>query len=1003
MKTNTRCLVVWILAVALGSASAATWTEDFEQADGPPEGWVVTGPTVEVQSGQLTLTPGSAAEVGVVVGKGGQPVWFDRLESIEAQIAFPGVTGLWPFDHGGVFFCAQSPAGRYQSTCYVIDYLPMDGAATESPGRFRLAKFNNGAEQALTQTDQTIVDYEGLWSIELTDTEIVFTYEGVEMIRHANADLRGGYMGFWAYQTPIDNFMTVDDVTVTYTPGTCPAFVAGKVALTAGQPNQLAGIRIPTGANDGAPYVVTITSADPAVAFPVGHTGGALAVTFDAGAPYMQYVEIASGTVAGETTLGLSVQGEDCSAVSAFVEVNTLYAYEEDFAQPDGPPEGWYIASQSAMVIGEELSLRRGTADPFVWYAVDGVPIRVGKMESLTCMIRFADVADTVVGAHGGLVLAPVVTAARGQGYMIDVIERASDNGYRIYKDNAATIQLGGPRQPYVWDDQFHEWKVTFTPTGFTFSVDGVELADVEDLTYRGGYLSFWCYTGTDAGQNMFVDDIRIEFGASACGTITPAAADNRPPNPMTVFTVTAPFGSNLAGDYDLTVTSTQPGVAIPEGAVAGSITLTYPRNGSLAQTFNAVCLSPGTTEFVVTAAGTSCPSARASFTVREPGLAKFCDDFTQDDGPPEQWTPAFGDWQVVDGKLTIGCAAGGTARGETWLWLGNPAARVETASMSFTVDLSQDVTDAVGRHGGFMFFAKDPTIRWNTSGYEIDWIDRESDHGYRFLRSDNGVHTLIGGPTLGLYELGRHWQLEVDGDNLQFYADGELIFDVIDPAYREGYVGLWTYCNTTRAEYDDVAMGDCGFLTGPTASFTATPLSGTAPLAVSFDASASSDDGTIASYSWSFGDGGTGTGVQTTHTYNAGGTFTATLTVTDNDGLTGKATATITVEGTGGTQFKRGDTNADGKHNIADAICLLGFLFGQESDPCKQGVPRCRDGADANNDGKIDIADAIKILGYLFMSATSGPLPAPFPDCGLDPETPADTIDCVTYAPCQP
>ncbi|HAK95016.1 MAG TPA: hypothetical protein DCM87_08445, partial [Planctomycetes bacterium] len=115
--------------------------------------------------------------------------------------------------------------------------------------------------------------------------------------------------------------------------------------------------------------MVTITSADPAVAFPVGHTGGALAVTFDAGAPYMQYVEIASGTVAGETTLGLSVQGEDCSAVSAFVEVNTLYAYEEDFAQPDGPPEGWYIASQSAMVIGEELSLRRGTADPFVWYA----------------------------------------------------------------------------------------------------------------------------------------------------------------------------------------------------------------------------------------------------------------------------------------------------------------------------------------------------------------------------------------------------------------------------------------------------------------------------------------------------------------------------------------------------------------------------------------------------------------------------------------------------------
>ena len=73
-----------------------------------------------------------------------------------------------------------------------------------------------------------------------------------------------------------------------------------------------------------------------------------------------------------------------------------------------------------------------------------------------------------------------------------------------------------------------------------------------------------------------------------------------------------------------------------------------------------------------------------------------------------------------------------------------------------------------------------------------------------------------------------------------------------------------------------------------PSATFTATPVSGVAPLTVSFDASDSSDsDGTITSYSWDFGDGETAIGVTTNHTYTSGGSYTAQLTVMDDDGAT--------------------------------------------------------------------------------------------------------------------
>ena len=82
-----------------------------------------------------------------------------------------------------------------------------------------------------------------------------------------------------------------------------------------------------------------------------------------------------------------------------------------------------------------------------------------------------------------------------------------------------------------------------------------------------------------------------------------------------------------------------------------------------------------------------------------------------------------------------------------------------------------------------------------------------------------------------------------------------------------------------------------------PTASFTATPTSGVAPLAVSFNASSSSDsDGSITSYAWDFKDGSTGSGQTINHTFSSIGSYSVKLTVTDDKGATGSTTKTITV-----------------------------------------------------------------------------------------------------------
>lgn len=76
-------------------------------------------------------------------------------------------------------------------------------------------------------------------------------------------------------------------------------------------------------------------------------------------------------------------------------------------------------------------------------------------------------------------------------------------------------------------------------------------------------------------------------------------------------------------------------------------------------------------------------------------------------------------------------------------------------------------------------------------------------------------------------------------------------------------------------------------------------PLSGPAPLAVSFSSNGSYDsDGSIASYSWDFGNGATSTAANPVYTYTTPGTYTASLVVVDNSGLSSTAdTVTVVVQ----------------------------------------------------------------------------------------------------------
>ncbi|HNR98938.1 MAG TPA: dockerin type I repeat-containing protein [Planctomycetota bacterium] len=121
-----------------------------------------------------------------------------------------------------------------------------------------------------------------------------------------------------------------------------------------------------------------------------------------------------------------------------------------------------------------------------------------------------------------------------------------------------------------------------------------------------------------------------------------------------------------------------------------------------------------------------------------------------------------------------------------------------------------------------------------------------------------------------------------------------------------------------------------------------------------------------------------------------APGTYTFTLVAELAGYASGGIACTVEVAGPS-PAFRRGDANADGVTNIADAVFALAYMFTQGA------APSCPDTADANDDGTLDISDVVAVLRYLF---TGGSIPLPGAQvCGPDPTS--DTLGRCVYTAC--
>lgn len=124
-------------------------------------------------------------------------------------------------------------------------------------------------------------------------------------------------------------------------------------------------------------------------------------------------------------------------------------------------------------------------------------------------------------------------------------------------------------------------------------------------------------------------------------------------------------------------------------------------------------------------------------------------------------------------------------------------------------------------------------------------------------------------------------WAWDLDGD-------GVIDSKVKDAFFVYNIPGIYTVTLTVTGDgnSDTITMTDYIIVsdTRISAYFSATPLSGTCPLNVSFSNLSTSYDG-INSWLWDFGDGETSKEQSPNHEYTQEGVYTVSLTVTEDDG----------------------------------------------------------------------------------------------------------------------
>ena len=417
-----------------------------------------------------------------------------------------------------------------------------------------------------------------------------------------------------------------------------------SVSVRLGQSSSDVTVKIPAGLNSQGPVQVRVVSANPAVAEPVGGSGGSLTLTFAAGAPNTQTIKV-RGVSLGGTRLTLEGDVAAGNELAVAVISGPGVQLEENFAGAIAPAKwqvsnaGFEVGTGSFTVAANGGLLEiSGTTEAEFWA---GASLRtVESFVATPDLLLSVEVDRALIDQVGSAGRTGVYLVTADRSKFVFFGQNVGENNWHVNVNPGSATGGGTALATFagVTDTANHRLKLVANGETVEVFLDGVSGGRFAFPVTTGIFVELGAYARAidDTVLGQF-DNVRVE-NVLPCTQVSPVSVSMTQVEAGRAVSVTVPALLHDASPLAVTVTSQNPAVAVPEGAINGVLTLNFAAGAASTQSVVVKPVGLGATTFTISSTPQNCVAGSLGVEVVAVPQEFLADDFPGNTVDSAKW-----------------------------------------------------------------------------------------------------------------------------------------------------------------------------------------------------------------------------------------------------------------------------------------------------------------------------------------------------------------------------